>query len=329
MGLIVNAQKTDTLYHTNGNVLTGEVKKYTKGLLYFKMDGMGTLKVENEEIMSLKSHKFMRILTRNGGIYYGDIDTSSVWGEVKVGLLTERTVIKVNDIIEIFPINNSFFLRLSGRMDFGIDYSKSTNLLRVNASGEVNYQKEKWAGKIKNSSIETWQLLDSILYTSKTDFVISADYLLSADWRVTANTGINTNSEMGLKSRFYGGFYVQRYLFQTNKQFMYMHLGLVANMETNTEYVKSTNIEGVFGFDYDVFKYKSPAISLNTFVDVFPNLITNGRWRLNSGFDTRIEVFSDFYVGIKVYYQYDSMPISLNANDNDWGFNFSIGYSFN
>jgi len=105
----VYAQKTDTLFHTNGNILTGEVKKFTKGLLYFKMDGMGTIKVENEEIKSLISNKFLRILTKHNKIYYGDIDSSNNWGEVEVGLLDERDIIKVNDITEIFPINNTFW----------------------------------------------------------------------------------------------------------------------------------------------------------------------------------------------------------------------------
>ena len=47
----VSAQKDDTLIHINGNIMTGEIKKMVDGILYFKMDGMGTISVEAEKII--------------------------------------------------------------------------------------------------------------------------------------------------------------------------------------------------------------------------------------------------------------------------------------
>jgi len=44
------AQKTDTIVHINGDVLTGDLKKLTYGVATWKMDGMGTISMEEVKI---------------------------------------------------------------------------------------------------------------------------------------------------------------------------------------------------------------------------------------------------------------------------------------
>lgn len=326
----IYAQKTDTLFHTNGNILTGEVKKFSKGLLYFKMDGMGTLKVENEEIKSLISNKFLRILTKNNKVYYGDIDSSSNWGELKVGLLDERDLIIVNDITEIYPINNTFWLRLNGRVDFGIDYSKANNMLRINGSGQINYQRERWGWKYKYNNIETWQFIDTLDQTTKSDYELSSEYFFNPIYRITGTIGRNSNTELGLKARWFAALSVKKYIIQTNRVSLDYILGLSANIERNTDITDyNTNFEVVMGADLGIFKYKSPDISVNLFTQVIPNIKTRGRWRFDSGFDAKVEVFTDFYIIGKLYYQYDSMPINETSQTNDYNFTMGFGYSFN
>jgi len=323
------AQKTDTLFHTNGNVLTGEVKKFTKGLLYFKMDGMGTLKVENEEIKSLISNKFLRILTKHNKVYYGDIDSSNNWGEVRVGLLDERDIIKVNDIVEIFPINNTFWLRLNGRIDLGLDYSKANNMFRVNGSGQVNYRKEKWGWQFKYDNNDSWQQNDSLEHNTKSDIDISSEYLLSPKWRATGTAGRSSNTELGLKARWFTTIAIKNYIVQTNRATLDYVVGISANLERNSTDVYKTNYEIVVGTSIAIFKYQSPDISINAFAQVLPNLLTKGRWRFDSGFDARIELFNNFFLSGKIYYQYDSMPIDADGETQDYSFATGFGYSFN
>ena len=323
------AQKNDTFFHINGNILTGEVKKFTKGLLYFSMKGMGTIKVENENIKSLKTTKFLRILTKDNKVYYGDIDTSENWGELKVGLLNDRVTIKVNDIVEIFPIRNTFLLRLNGRIDFGLDYNKANSMFRTNGSGQINYQMKKWSYQFKFNNNASWQKLDSVIYTSKTDFEISTEYLLSGKWRATNTTGKNTNTELGLQSRWFTGLYLKNYILQTNKTSLDYIIGISASIEQNTDDIYQPNFEAVIGGDFAIYKHKTPEISVTTNIQAFPNLVTVGRWRLDTGIDARIEIFTDFYFSFKVYYQFDSKPIGVNAKNDDYSFSTGIGYSFN
>ncbi len=324
------AQKTDTLYHINGNVLRGEIKKYDLGLLYFKMDGMGTIKVENLKIKSFKSNKMLRIITKNNKVYYGDIDSSSNIGEIKIGLLNNRDRINIADIVEIFPIKGTFLLRLTGKADFGIDYSKSNNMLRINGSGDVTYRVKKWASEFSYSSLETVQeLSDSLLYNSKTDISVSTEYLFSPSRRISIIAGLNTNTELGLAYRLYTGLSSKHYLFQTNRNRLFVELGFNANKELSTDNVSTTNPEGIISLNYSIFKYNQPEIDLTSHTTVIPNLTFNGRWRFDSGFKLSVEIFYNFFVKLELYYLYDSKPNSADASNTDWGFMTGVGYSFN
>ena len=73
----VYAQKTDTIVHTNGNILTGEIKRIDFGIVSFKMDGMGTIKYEMDKVQSIKSDKYFEIKLAHGLFYFGTFLQSS------------------------------------------------------------------------------------------------------------------------------------------------------------------------------------------------------------------------------------------------------------
>ena len=72
------AQKTDTIIHINGNVLTGDFKKMVYGVVSWKMDGMGTISLEEVKINTIRSKKLFEIKMKSGLTYFGSFDTSSV-----------------------------------------------------------------------------------------------------------------------------------------------------------------------------------------------------------------------------------------------------------
>ena len=55
------AQKTDTIVHINGNILTGDFKKMNYGVVTWKMDGMGTIDLEEPKIQTIISSKMFEI----------------------------------------------------------------------------------------------------------------------------------------------------------------------------------------------------------------------------------------------------------------------------
>ena len=58
--------KTDTVYLYNGDRITGEIKRFEYGVLFFKTDGMGTLNIEFDRIRTFYSTHQFTIQTSSG-----------------------------------------------------------------------------------------------------------------------------------------------------------------------------------------------------------------------------------------------------------------------
>ena len=89
------AQKTDTIVHVNGNVLKGDLKKMEYGIITWKMDGMGTINVEEPFVSSIISKKQFEIVLKNGLIYFSSFEASDSTGEVIITNGSEKVSIKI------------------------------------------------------------------------------------------------------------------------------------------------------------------------------------------------------------------------------------------
>ena len=110
-GRRVIAQKIDTIVHINGNVLTGDFKKMAYGVITWKMEGMGTISLEEVKVNTIRSRKQFEIKMKDGAIYFGSMDTSSV--DRKVNIITQngKELIFIDDIVEVYPIRRNFWMR--------------------------------------------------------------------------------------------------------------------------------------------------------------------------------------------------------------------------
>lgn len=324
------AQKTDTIFHVNGNILTGEIKKVVDGILLFKMEGMGSINIEVEKINTFKSPKLLQVRTKNGELIFGNIDTSFAFGYVKVGYGINKTDVLIMDIVEVFPIKSTFWLRTSGRFDLGLDYAKSTAMIRVNTSGEIEHRIQKRSYKIIWNTYASSQKIDtSIILTRKADASFTYKSLIKGPWLWTASYGENSNSELGLDLRLFLGFAIQNDIIYTTRQHLFAQVGANYNREFPTDGRILNNPEGLLSLSYYVYKHTAPVLTLSSHIELYPNLQFNGRWRMDTHVQISYEVFIHFYIGFKVYSNFDSRPTTANAESLDWGSSFTIGYSFN
>jgi hypothetical protein len=330
MSVLSYAQKTDTVIHINHNILTGEIKKVIDGILYFKMDGMGTIPIEAEKIRTYTTRKKLQIRLKSGELLFGTIDTSLQRGYVKVGYGVNKETVSVLDIVEVFPIKSTFWLRVTGNFDFGLDYSKSTDILRSNTSGRLDYRKEKIYTAIYWNSYFTMQDVtkDSVQINEKMDYNFDFKGFIKGKWLYVGRLGVNSNQELGLNARIFLGAGIQNDLIYTTRNHFYWQFGGNFNREYNDDGTIIENPEALLSASYIIYKYSRPEISLSANVSMFPNLTFNGRWRLDTDLQLKIELFYNFYVGFKIYTNYDSKPNVATAANNDWGAAFSLGYSF-
>lgn len=321
------AQKSDTIVHINGNVLLGEIKKLDNGIISFKMDGMGTIKFKLDKVNTFSSTKHFQIVMKHGIQYYGAFDTSGVFRRVNLLLLNGEKSLKVEDIVEMYPIKKNFWLRVSGVFSLGFNFSKGSNIANLTSSGNISYRNRKSYSEINWSDNTTVQ--SDTLTSNKTDVTLNLQRLLKKQWYVGFNVEGSSNSELGYDLRMLAGFSIINYLVQNYHNRLYASVGSSANREwTNDTDYKTDNIEGLIGVNYHYFKYTDPEINITTYINTYPNFTTTGRWRVNYYLDAKVEIINDFQVGINFYYNFDNKPISVDASTDDYGITTTFSYSF-
>lgn len=326
---LTTAQKTDSLYHINGNVLLGEIKKLEYGILDFKMDGMGTIKVEIEKIRTLKSDKLFELVTTHGRLIYGFIDSSNIEGSIEVNSGYDSSIIHLYQIVEIFPIKKTFFLRLSGKVNFGFNYTKASNVGRINFDWDLKYRNKKTSVSIFSSSVETFTVNDTLAPTSKYDISVNMERKIKGIWSGITYISGNQNSELGLDLRLKFAVGILGDIVHTNFNRLYLVTAIVPNYElANQEISGSNNLEAQFSISYEIFKRNLPKVALSTKLDYYPSF-SQRRYRFDYNLDLNIEIINNLTIGGKFYYNYDSNPTSAEAANDDYGFTTTIGYSFN
>lgn len=327
MSVLVFGQKTDTIVHINGNILTGEIKRLNYGIVTFKMDGMGTIKYELDKIQSIKSRKYFEIKLSNGLYYFGSFDTSHFKRKVKVILSERIELVDIKSLIEVYPIKQNFWLRVYGNFDLGIDFNKGSGIGNLNFNGLIGFRKRKSLVELSWTNNSTAQA-DTIT-SAKADLTLNYQRYLKNKWSAGLRTGINENTELGLDLRLFLTATGIWDIVHNNRNRLYLEGGISTNREySNGDTTAINNVEAILATQYKLFKFTSPEIDITTDFTLYPNITTKGRLRLEYNLKSKIEIFHDFYVGINYYYSFDSKPISTTASHEDWGITTTFGYSF-
>ena len=85
--------------------------------------------------------------------------------------------------------------------------------------------------------------------------------------------------------------------------------------------------EAVAGVTYDFFLFDDPEVDVSTQAYVVPSLTQGGRLRVEIKSDLRIEIISDFFLGLSLVESYDSQPGEF-ASKNDFAIFTSVGWTF-
>ena len=323
----VQAQKTDSIYHINGNILTGDFKKLAYGIATYKMSGMGTVNIDQYVINSIKSKKIFEVRVKQGWVYYGSLDTS--WQKRKVNVVSEgtRQLIEIPQILEIYPIQNNLWKRLSGNFGLGFEYSKGSDIGKFNANGRINYRKRKTNLILSWDHHFTFEK-DSVI-SSKSNSLISYERLLKRYWSFGSFIGTTQNSELGTKSRVFLSTIIIRDILYTNTTRFYVGAGLVGGPEWkyNTNGYNNT-LSGIMVLNWDVFKLSSPEIKLESQISYQPYITESNRHIVTAKIYPHLEIVNNLNFGFKFYYELDTKPDNTEIAKSDWGINVIVSYSF-
>jgi len=322
------AQKTDTIIHINGNILTGDFKKMVYGVVTWKMDGMGTISLEEVKINTIQSDKLFEIKMKNGFIYFGSFDTSGMDRKVNIVVTNGRETVEISEIVEVYPIKRNFWMRTSGNFSLGATYSKASKVATIAFSGGLNYRKKKSYFDLSWDDNNTYQ--GDTLSSTKTDVVFAWQRLLKNNWSTQVSLGTSQNSELGTKLRVALNLIGLKDITYSNWNRLYAGAGF--SMARETPYDDSdvrNDLAGLFTVVWKVYKYSVPKIWVDSDISFLPYITDAGRYRTVFNLNPKISILSDnFKIGFKFYYTYDSKPSSDASSKDDYGINLELTYSF-
>ncbi len=320
------AQKNDTIYLSNGDRLTGELKKFEYGLLFLKTDAMQTVNIEFDRISTMYSSKQYEIRTTSGLRYFGSLMNSKIPGTINILTLTDTVPRPMWSIVQITSIKNQFFQRIDGSVSMGLSYTKATDVLQYNVAATATYRTTNYSTTFDMSSILSE--VDSLI-SRNNDIGLSVTRFLKGKWLAAVQVTDQQNSELDLDQRLQVGVGGGYDFVRNNSHRLSFITGLLANRErTIEEALESKNIELLLSAQYKWFKYKHPKIDISSSFNVFPSLTTIGRTRLEYDLSSKIEILKDLFFDLTIYDNFDSVSSESSSSKNDWGIITSLGYTF-
>lgn len=324
-----NAQKTDTIYHTNGNVLTGDFKKLNYGVVKWSMSGMGTITYEVPEISNIKSDKQFEVKLKNGLLYFGSFDTTGVDRKVKLILANGSQLLNIDDIVEVYPIKKSFWLRTTGNFSLGFNYSKGSDVASFVFSGNMYYRKRKSSLQLSWNNNNTFQA--DTLSSTNISVGIGTQRTIKNYWSAGVAIGGTQNSELGVKLRMdITALGIRDIVYnQWNRYFVAAGLSVQRETPYDSDLSTSTDLAGIVTTVWKVYKYTNPKVWVDSDLSFIPYITGDWRYRVEFNLNPKVGIIgNDLQIGFNFYYSYDSRPPTTSTTTSfDYGINFEVTYS--
>ena len=320
------AEKTDVVVLTNGDRITGEIRKLEAGLLEFKTDTMGTVNIEWRFIAQLFSQTNQTVEVTNGNRWVGKLEIPE--GSESLILNSGRGPIQLNlkEVVSVWPVKATFWDKSELTVSAGLDYAKSTDIGNLNLAGDYLYRTSERVTDISSRSYITRQSEGED--QTRHELRGSHQYLLPEQRFRVYIAALETNEALGINLRANVGVGIGKYLAKTNNNWLSLSGGLLLSRENPVGSPSEDNIEAIGNLRHRYFQYAHPKRTFDTSLSVFPSLTDFGRVRADLRSTFRVELISDFYWSMELYANYDSDPLSEDVEKSDYGLTSSVSYKF-
>lgn len=323
----IQAQKNDTIYLKNGDRITGELKKFEYGLLTLSTDAMLKVYIEFDKINTIYSAKYFEMRTNSGVRYFGHLMKSNTSASLNIITKTDTIPKPLWDIVQITPIKRTFFQKIDGTVDFGLTYTKASNVFQYSANLQATHRTINYATRFNVSSILTDNGDSGI--SRNNDIGIGVTRYLPNKWFARVSTLGQQNTELDLDMRLQAGAGAGYDFVRTNSVRFYGLAGMVVNHEKTIATTEvSNNIEALLAAQFKWFQYRHPKIDITSNFELYPSLTINNRVRFEYDIAAKYEIVRDLFFNLQFYVSSDTKPATGESAKSDWGVITSIGYTF-
>ncbi len=320
------AQKTDTLIARNGDVMTGEIKELQRGKVEFSTDIAGTIYVKWTRVLTGETDKIFEITLEDGLSHFGSLALGDEPHQIKLVIARDTFVVATQRIVRMQRIKETFWRRLDGNIDLGVDFTQQNAKTDFSFSTEIKYKKDMNNFKFDLSTSFSRQDGTDNITRLNTSFLYLREF--AGYWFYSGTVGAEQNSQLSLDIRGSAGGVAGRFFVRSNKVILLSGLGLSYARERFTGEDGDNAFQGLFLTDFEFFSWGGLDTDLSSQLIVIPVINQGGRWRISFVTSFSREIVSDFYFKVSINEQYDSQPPTEDTNKNDLSLTTSFGWSF-
>lgn len=315
--------QNDTIRLRNNDVLVGEVKSLTTGVLVMETSySDDDFNIDFSEVVGLELERNFIIRTSQGVRLFGKMKTKRP-GEVVVS--DENGVLHLLSIINIIgldAVEGSFWSRFSGGFDIGFNFTKAKNNSQLTMGSAFYHDSELWKFAFTMDLLRSLQ--DDADRIIRDDINLELRRVLKKEWYVISDISYLANTEQSIESRYSPSLGIGKYLITTNKLYLGLTAGFTYNIENYVDDSLDKESSEVFvTLQYNMFDFKN--IDINTGLSLHPSLSESKRYRIDYDLKFKIDLPYDFYIKLGFTLNYDNQPAVLGA-DTDYVFTSGIGW---
>ena len=319
--------KTDVVVLINGDRITCEIKKMSRGKLTISTDSMGTIDVEWADVAEIKSSFYFRVEASSGQRFFGTLEHREGTTTLRVMSVGVTAAPEMGTVVEITPIEESFWEKLNGSLSVGFSYTRASNVSEFTFDWANRYLTERNLFDLGAKTMMT-DKGDSTGVTRRIDLTLSYARLLKNKWTGNASITVARNDELDLKRRLLLSLTSGVSPIKNSSDILMFSAGLAVNSEIATNGIQTESLEGVLTGSYSRFIYNTPKTDISTGFKFYPSLTERGRYRFNLDIKFRREIVKDLFFDLSYYHEYDSQASSGEGSKKDYGIVTSIGWSY-
>lgn len=325
--------QTDSLKFNTGDVLIGDIKEMSSGILKMETDYSDSdFTIEWDKVTEFYSNQIYTVALDDRSILTeASIKTTGV-GMVDITSPDGNRSVPMIEIVYLRSLDSGFWSKMSANIDIGFSVTKANNLRQYNARAGLGYKTDKWILTGTYNQVQSSQ--DDAENTERTDASIGADYQLKNSFFIGASINFLSNTEQLLDLRTSGQVGLGYYIIRSGTMYWNGFIGTAFNNENYTPQFDPEmpntpidndrqSMEGVVGMELNMFDTGDLNIVTNAYW--YPSFTESGRNRVDYRFDIKYDLPLDFYIKAGLTYNWDSDPIE-GASESDYVVQTGFGW---
>ena len=322
---VTDPHKTDVLVLRNGDRIKGDFRELQRGIVTFQTDAAAYIYVKWPRVVTATTDKIFDIQLKSGRRYVGSMAAGD--SAYRVRILTARDTIEVpiETVVSMVRIKKTFWDRLDGSLDAGIDYTQQNSKVDLNLSARVHY--DLASNRFQLAFAGSFSRQDSVSDIERRNLTATYYRVLSSRWFWAGSAAGARNSQLDLERSWTFGTGPGRFLVLSNKVLLGSWIGVYYRNERYTGDEPRGTMPLSLATDFEWFNWSGLSTDLSSRLTVSPILNDSGRWQISFTAHVKHELLSLLYLTVGVTEYHDTRP-PAGANPNDFGITTSIGWTF-